>query len=78
MRKIIGATMLALLLSAGAQAGDGIMQNDVTAAGIMQFDKTQPPPPPPAPSAAGIIQYDVTAAAARATVGALLNLAALF
>ena len=76
MAKIIRATTLVLALSAYAQAG------------IIQYDKNQPPPPPPPSatqeeteseaSAQGIIQYDLTAAASQAALDVLQSLLTLY
>lgn len=79
MKKIIRAVMLAMALSVYAQAG------------IMQYDKTQPPPPPPPATmdvtqdetetqalAEGIMQYDLTAAASQAALATLQSLLTLF
>ena len=79
MAKIIRAAVLALALSAYAQAG------------IIQYDKNEPPPPPPpatqdatqdepeeGASVEGIIQYDLAAAASQATQDILQSLLTLF
>lgn len=79
MTKTIRAMILVLALSVCAQAG------------VMQFDKTQPPPPPPPATtsmtqdetetealAEGIIQNDLTAAASQAALATLQSLLTLF
>jgi hypothetical protein len=82
MPKLIRATMLALVLSVYAQAGDGIMQGGYT-------NPPPPPPPPATPSATqgetetealaeGIIQNDLTAAASQAALATLRSLLTLF
>lgn len=79
MAKLIRATMLVLALSAYSQAG------------IIMYDKTQPPPPPPPATASatqdgiepevlaeGIMQNDLTAAASQAALATLQSLLTLF
>lgn len=79
MRKIIRAAMLVLTLSVCSQAG------------VIQFDKNEPPPPPPPAMtsmtqdetetetlAEGIMQSDLTAAVSQAALATLQSLLSLF